>query len=87
MKWGPQAEAMLVDMRMSGVAPTLATHNAFINLCGARANSLAELPKWRHDELRRLNVRIDLDSAVGLANTQLQSALPRVLTPDLWATS
>jgi pentatricopeptide repeat protein len=63
-----QARSLQVEMPLRHVAPPLATHNAFINVCAARAATLTELPRHKHEQLQRLNVQIDVQSAVGLAH-------------------
>ncbi len=52
-----------VEMQLNEVAPTLATHNAFINVCAARAASLTELPRARHEQLQRLGVELDVQAS------------------------
>lgn len=71
-----QARQLQMEMTLHKVYPTLATHNAFINVCAARAKSLVELDEAEHKKLRRLNVDIDVQSPIKDANTQLQVRPP-----------
>ena len=79
-----QARSLQVEMQLRHVAPTLATHNAFINVCAARAATLTELPRHKHEQLQRLNVQIDVQSAVGLAHRQLQTLVGEGHKPDAY---
>ena len=69
------AQALLREMRKSMVVPTLATHNAFIAVCAARASSLRGLPRERRQQLQRLNVDLDVSSPVRLATLQYEALL------------
>lgn len=73
---------LLDEMRLFEVNPTLATHNAFINVCAARSASLAELSRRQHAELRRLAVEVDVLSPVRLADQTLQTLLGEGHRPD-----
>ena len=76
------ARNLQMEMRLHKVAPTLATHNAFICVCASRAAALAELPLDQHQKLRRLNVDIDVASPIRMANSQLQTLLGEGHAPD-----
>ena len=65
----------MYEMSTKRVAPTLATHNAFIHVCAARAQRLTELDLATHKKLRRLNVDLNVATPVHLANQQLQTLL------------
>ena len=77
-----QARTLQMEMRLHEVAPTLATHNAFLGVCAARAASLTELPRRRHEELRRLGVDLDVQSAVRLASRTVQTLQGEGHAPD-----
>ena len=77
-----QARRLQMDMRRHFLAPTLATHNAFISVCAARTKSLTELPKRKHEQLQRLNVDLDVRTPIQLANNTLQALLADGHAPD-----
>ena len=77
-----QARNLQMEMRLHRVHPTLATHNAFIAVCAARAASLVELPEEQHAKLRRLGVDLDVQSPVELANAGLQTLIGEGHAPD-----
>lgn len=66
-----QAQALLRDMELDEVAPTVATHAAYIRCCAARCASLAELPKSRRRELAMLAVDSSPQTPLRLAEERL----------------
>lgn len=78
------AKNLMVEMQSQQVAPTLATFNAFINVCSSRAASLAELPEYKHRQLRRLAVDIDVRSPVRAAQATLLQLMGEGHAPDLY---
>lgn len=66
-----QAQALLRDMELDEVAPTRATHAAFIRCCAARCASLAELPRGRRREMAMLAVDASPQTPLRLAEERL----------------
>lgn len=77
-----QAHALLQDMELDDVPPTLATHNAYINVCSQRCRSLVELSANRRKRL--LGLAVDISPAVPLriAERQMQRIEEDGFSPD-----
>ena len=77
-----QAKRYFDQMEITHVAPTLPLYNAFINVCAARARSLATLPKKRRRWLRKLAVDINPEEPLKLAHRQFAAMAESGFEPD-----
>jgi len=77
-----QADGLWNDMLMSGVAPTLAAHNAYISACASRARSLARLPRRKREWLHKLSVDTDPRAPLERAHRHVARLADDGLAPD-----
>mmetsp|Transcript_7653 Transcript_7653/g.23893 ORF Transcript_7653/g.23893 Transcript_7653/m.23893 type:complete len:581 (+) Transcript_7653:3-1745(+) len=77
-----KANDLWMDMKLSGVAPILSTHNAYISACASRARSLADLPKTRRRWLQKLAVDVRPTTPLETAHRQMALIGDDGFSPD-----